>query len=76
MKKITINVFNVSHVDSKNYITSIEMPQYKQLKRIKRFLAQYVKQQGANDFNHGRMRFYVFQANTFVLRETDLNFIN
>jgi hypothetical protein len=72
MKKITINVFNVLHTDTRNYITSIEMPDYKQLKRIKRFLAEYVRKQSSNDFNHKKCRFYVFQGNGFVIRESDL----
>ena len=70
---ITINVFNVTHTDSKNYICSIEMPKYKQLKRIKNFLREYIRKQSATDFNQGRCRFYVFQANTFILNETDLS---
>jgi hypothetical protein len=72
MKKITINVFNVLHTDTRNYITSIEMPDYKQLKRIKRFLAEYVRKQSSNDFKHKKCRFYVFQGNGFVIRESDL----
>lgn len=70
---ITINVFNVTHTDSKNYITSIEMPNYKQFKRIKDYLREYVRKQSSTDFNQGKCRFYVFEANTFVLNETNLS---
>ena len=72
MRTHTINVFNIDCLSTDNYITSIEMPRYKQTKRVFDFLRAYVKRQGATDFNQGKMRFYVFQSNTFVIKECDL----
>jgi len=69
---ITINVYNVDHTNANNYITSIEIPNYKQMGRTLKFLRDYVKRQRANDFNHRIMRFYVFHSNTFLIKQTDL----
>lgn len=74
-KMITVNVFNVSHIDSKNYITSIEIPEYKYMANTLKALKNYVKTQAPNDFNNLTMRFYVFHSNTFLIKETDLNYI-
>jgi hypothetical protein len=76
MKMITVNVFNMSHVDNDNYITSIEMPEYKYFRATLNHLRDYVKKQNANDFNHKKMRFYVFESNTFVLTESELDIKN
>lgn len=72
MKTITVNVFNISSVDDKNYLYCIKMPDYKQWARRIKFLRQHVKEQGANDYNFGRIRYYVFQANMWTMRESDL----
>jgi hypothetical protein len=74
-KMITVNVFNVSHIDSKNYITSIEIPKYQYIGCTLKALKNYVKTQAPNDSNNLNMRFYVFYSNTFLIKETDLNYI-
>jgi len=77
LQKITVNVFNTDHTNTKNYINSFEMPKYKQTKRIIEFLKKYVKNQQSNDFNHLTIRYYVFQSNAFLLKENDLkNYTN
>ena len=75
MKKIIVNVFNVTHTDSKNYITSIEIPDYKRMGNTMKYLKNYIKSQAPNDCNNLHMRFYVFYSNTFLIKETDLNYI-
>ena len=72
MKKITVNVYNSTFADKDNYMNCFEMPKYKQMSRTKKFLKNYVKEQSANDFNFGRHMFYVFESNTFVIKESDL----
>ena len=68
MKTITVNVFNVTSTDENNYMHCITMPNYKQMGRTINWLRQYVKEQGANDFNFRRMVFYVFQANMWEIK--------
>ena len=72
LKTIVVNVYNVTHTNPKNYITAIEMPMYKQVTRTAKYLKNYVKMQRANDFNHGRIRFYEFVANGFIFNEKSL----
>jgi hypothetical protein len=72
LKKITVNVFNTDYNSPKHYIHSFEMPKYKQFKRTIIFLKEYIKAQKSNDFNNLSIRFYVFQANEFLLKENEI----
>jgi len=72
MRNIECNVYNTTHTENKNYITTIKVPKYKQIGRTVSFLRNYLREQSMNDFNHSRMRFYVFKSDDFLLRETDL----
>ena len=75
MSKIVVNVFNTT-MESKDYITCIEMPKFKQMGRTINYLREYVKLQSGGDSNHYRIRYYIFQSNTFVLKEADLSAYN
>jgi len=76
-KTTTINVYTFDY-SNKNYLTSVEMPKYKQLKRIKKYLINFIKNQ--QDMKHKKVRFYCFDIYhdnyKMKLKETDLNFID
>lgn len=71
-KKITINVFNVTHTNKNNYLYSFKIKQYKQLKRTVNAIKKHLKDQKFNDNNQLTIRFYVFQSNTFLFKETEI----
>ena len=73
-EKITVSVFNTTNTESKNYITSIEMPKYKQMGRTVNYLREYIKTQSAFDETHRRIRYYVFESKSnFIFKEVDLS---
>lgn len=72
MNTIVVNIYNGTYTDEKNYLTCIEMPKYKQVKRSVTFLRNWLKLQKGNDFNHRRIMYYVFEANMFLFSETEL----
>lgn len=70
----TIQVYSITHITTDGYLTSIEIPDYKQLKRIKDFLSDWIRKQYKYDLLHSKIRFYVFRfEDGMVLRESDIN---
>ena len=68
-----IDVYTVSHTDNTNYINTINIPSYKQLKRTKDYLREYVRIQ--KDHDKGRLRYYVFHnPNQWVITEADIGY--
>jgi hypothetical protein len=51
----------VSLFERDNYHTTVEIPNYKQMKRIVYALKEYIRIQERSDEENKRMRFYIFE---------------
>ena len=79
LQTMSVNVYQSATLDNKSYVTTIEMPMYKQITRTAKYLKKYIELQRKNDVEHQRMRLYYFRMSTddktkgFTFSETTLN---
>lgn len=67
-----INIYN-GIVNDKNYLSTVEIPNYKQLKRIVDKLKLIKLELNKNDLKHNKIRYYIFKVNhNTILSEKDL----
>lgn len=70
---MNISIYNTL-VNNDNYIASIEIKEYKQLKRIITKLKEIKTNLKKNDAINKKIRYYIFKVNdNIILSENDLN---
>ena len=72
MKKLTLQVFNTSVTNLSNYITTIEIPDYKQQGRTIKYLRDWIYKQSLYDEKNKSIRYYVFRNDNIYISEGDL----